>query len=97
MALAIIGGEALYADMGHLGRFPSGWPGSLLPAPVLNYLEQGALILGNKAAIDNPFFRMVPDWAFFPLVLLSTAATVIASQGVISGTFRCRGRQYNSA
>jgi KUP system potassium uptake protein len=89
VALAITGGEALYADMGHFGRFPIklAWFALVLPALVLNYFGQGALILGNRAAIENPFFRMVPDWGLFPLVLLSTAATVIASQAVISGAF----------
>src|ERR1700724_2374839 len=89
VALAITGGEALYADMGHFGRFPIrlGWFAVVLPALVLNYFGQGALILGDKAAIDNPFFRMAPDWGLLPLVLLSTAATVIASQAVISGAF----------
>src|SRR5271169_4651174 len=89
VALAITGGEALYADMGHFGRFPIrlAWFALVLPALVLNYFGQGALILGNKAAIENPFFRMVPQWGLLPLVLLSTAATVIASQAVISGAF----------
>jgi KUP system potassium uptake protein len=89
VALAITGGEALYADMGHFGRFPIklAWFALVLPALVLNYFGQGALILGDKTAIENPFFRMVPDWGLFPLVLLSTAATVIASQAVISGAF----------
>ena len=89
VALAITGGEALYADMGHFGRFPIklAWFVLVLPALVLNYFGQGALILGDKTAIENPFFRMVPVWGLFPLVLLSTAATVIASQAVISGAF----------
>jgi len=89
VALAITGGEALYADMGHFGRFPIrlAWFALVLPALVLNYFGQGALILGDKSAIENPFFRMVPDWSLFPLVVLSTAATVIASQAVISGAF----------
>jgi KUP system potassium uptake protein len=89
VALAITGGEALYADMGHFGRFPIrlAWFAVVLPALVLNYFGQGALILGDKAAIENPFFHMVPGWGLFPLVLLSTAATVIASQAVISGAF----------
>src|SRR6516225_7177567 len=89
VALAITGGEALYADMGHFGRFPIklAWFVVVLPALVLNYFGQGALILGDKAAIENPFFRMAPDWGLFPLVLLSTVATVIASQAVISGAF----------
>jgi KUP system potassium uptake protein len=75
--------------MGHFGRFPIrlAWFAVVLPALILNYFGQGALILGDKAAIENPFFRMVPDWGLFPLVLLSTAATVIASQAVISGAF----------
>src|SRR5271169_1869088 len=89
VALAITGGEALYADMGHFGRFPIrlAWFALVLPALVLNYFGQGALVIGDKAALENPFFRMVPGWGLFPLVLLSTAATVIASQAVISGAF----------
>jgi KUP system potassium uptake protein len=89
VALAITDGEALYADMGHFGRFPIKltWFALVLPALVLNYFGQGALILSDKAGIDNPFFRMVPAWGLFPLVLLSTVATVIASQAVISGAF----------
>jgi KUP system potassium uptake protein len=89
VALAITGGEALYADMGHFGRVPIrlAWFAIVLPALVLNYFGQGALILGDKTAIDNPFFRLAPAWGLFPLVLLSTAATVIASQAVISGAF----------
>jgi KUP system potassium uptake protein len=89
VALAITGGEALYADMGHFGRFPIrlAWFAVVLPALVLNYFGQGALVLGDKTAIVNPFFRMAPAWGLFPLVLLSTAATVIASQAVISGAF----------
>jgi KUP system potassium uptake protein len=89
VALAITGGEALYADMGHFGRVPIrlAWFAVVLPALVLNYFGQGALILGDKTAIDNPFFRLAPAWGLFPLVLLSTAATVIASQAVISGAF----------
>jgi KUP system potassium uptake protein len=89
VSLAITGGEALYADMGHFGRLPIrlAWFGLVLPALTLNYFGQGALILGDKTAIENPFFRMVPGWGLIPLVLLSTAATVIASQAVISGSF----------
>ncbi len=89
VSLAITGGEALYADMGHFGRFPIrlAWFALVLPALVLNYFGQGALILGDKTALENPFFRMVPHWGLLPLVLLSTAATVIASQAVISGAF----------
>ena len=68
VALAITGGEALYADMGHFGRFPIrlAWFAVVLPALVLNYFGQGALILGDKTAIENPFFRMVPDWGLVP-------------------------------
>jgi KUP system potassium uptake protein len=89
VALAITGGEALYADMGHFGRLPIRltWFALVLPSLVLNYFGQGALVLGDTSAIANPFFRMVPGWGVFPLVLLSTAATVIASQAVISGAF----------
>ena len=89
VSLAITGGEALYADMGHFGRFPIrvAWFGLVLPALVLNYFGQGALLLSDKTAIENPFFRLVPGWGLMPLVLLSTAATVIASQAVISGSF----------
>ena len=89
VALAITGGEALYADMGHFGRFPirTAWFAVVLPALVLNYLGQGALVLADKSAIENPFFRMASDWAILPLVVLATAATVIASQAVISGAF----------
>jgi KUP system potassium uptake protein len=89
VALAITGGEALYADMGHFGRFPirTAWFAVVLPALVLNYLGQGALVLADQGAIENPFFRMASAWAILPLVLLATAATVIASQAVISGAF----------
>jgi KUP system potassium uptake protein len=89
VSLAITGGEALYADMGHFGRFPIrlAWFGLVLPAIVLNYFGQGALILGDKTAIENPFFHMLPRWGLIPLVALSTAATIIASQAVISGSF----------
>jgi KUP system potassium uptake protein len=89
VSLAITGGEALYADMGHFGRLPIrvAWFAIVLPALVLNYFGQGALILGDSSMIDNPFFRLAPGWGLMPLVLLSTAATVIASQAVISGSF----------
>lgn len=89
VSLAITGGEALYADMGHFGRLPIrlAWFALVMPALILNYFGQGALLLGDKTAIENPFFRMVPGWGLIPLVLLSTAATVIASQAVISGSF----------
>ncbi len=89
VVLAITGVEALYADMGHFGKFPIqlAWFSVALPALILNYFGQGALILTNPKAIENPFFNLAPDWLVFPLVLLSTAATVIASQAVISGVF----------
>jgi KUP system potassium uptake protein len=87
--LAITGAEALYADMGHFGRRPIrlAWFAVVLPSLVLNYFGQGALLLGDPSAVAQPFFRMAPQWALIPLVILSTAATVIASQAVISGAF----------
>jgi KUP system potassium uptake protein len=87
--LAVTGGEALYADMGHFGRAPiqRGWFMIVLPALVLNYFGQGALLLENPAAISNPFYLMAPGWLLPVLIVLATAATVIASQAVISGVF----------
>lgn len=87
--LVVTGGEALYADMGHFGKGPIRftWTTLVLPSLVLNYFGQGALILRNPAAVEHPFFMMVPSWALIPLVILATAATVIASQAVISGAF----------
>jgi KUP system potassium uptake protein len=87
--LTVTGAEALYADMGHFGRKPIQWTWVALvfPCLILNYLGQGALVLSNPAAVDNPFFRMAPAWFQLPLVGLATAATVIASQAVISGAF----------
>ncbi len=87
--LAITGAEALYADMGHFGRRPIriAWFALVLPCLILNYFGQGALLLRDPAAAINPFFKMAPSWALIPLVILSTAATVIASQAVISGAF----------
>jgi KUP system potassium uptake protein len=87
--LAVTGAEALYADLGHFGRKPiqAAWFAIALPALTLNYLGQGALVLGRPAAIENPFFLMFPNWALWPLVLLTTAATVIASQAVITGAY----------
>ncbi len=87
--LAVTGAEALYADMGHFGRSPIrlDWLTLVLPALVLNYAGQAALVLQHPAALADPFFAMVPGWALIPLVLLATAATVIASQAVISGAF----------
>ncbi len=89
VVLAVTGGEALYADMGHFGRVPIrlAWLGFVLPALILNYFGQGALILHNPLAVKNPFYLLAPDWLLYPLVGLATFATVIASQAVISGTF----------
>ncbi len=89
VVLAVTGAEALYADMGHFGRKPItlAWYGFVLPSLVLNYFGQGALILSDPAAAENPFFLSAPDWALIPLVGLATVATVIASQAVISGAF----------
>ena len=87
--LAVTGAETLYADMGHFGRKAVGlsWLGLVYPCLVLNYLGQGALLLGSPSAVDNPFYLMAPDWARLPLVFIATAATIIASQAVISGAF----------
>jgi KUP system potassium uptake protein len=87
--LAITGGEALYADMGHFGRRPIKWAWLVFvfPALYINYLGQGALILDDSAAVQNPFFRLVPEELLYPMVALAAAATVIASQAVISGAF----------
>ncbi len=87
--LGVTGAEALYADMGHFGRKPIrvAWMTFILPALLLNYLGQGALILSRPEAIDNPFFLLAPEWLVLPLVVLSTIATVIASQAVITGAF----------
>jgi KUP system potassium uptake protein len=89
VVLAVTGAEALYADMGHFGRKPisRAWFAFVLPALVLNYFGQGALILADPEAARNPFFLSAPDWALYPLVGLATVATVIASQAVISGAF----------
>jgi KUP system potassium uptake protein len=89
VVLVLTGGEALYADMGHFGRKPIqvAWFGMVLPALLINYFGQGALLLADPAAIENPFYLLAPGWALLPLVLLSTVATVIASQAVISGAF----------
>jgi len=89
VVLAITGGEALYADMGHFGRAPirKGWFWMVLPSLVLNYFGQGAVLLTNPGASDNPFFISVPGWALYPMIGLATAAAVIASQAVISGAF----------
>ena len=89
VVLAVTGAEALYADMGHFGRRPIkvGWIYFVLPAIMLNYLGQGALLMQQPGAITNPFFMLAPEWFRLPLVLIATAATVIASQAVISGAF----------
>jgi KUP system potassium uptake protein len=89
VVLAVTGGEALYTDMGHFGRFPIrlAWFGFVMPALVINYFGQGALLLVEPEAIASPFFHLSPDWALIPMVILATAATVIASQAVISGAF----------
>ncbi|MBL8531834.1 MAG: potassium transporter Kup [Hyphomonadaceae bacterium] len=87
--LAVTGAEALYADMGHFGRRPIrvAWAGLVFPCLMLNYFGQGALVLADPTAIENPFFELAPDWFRLPLVLLATVATVIASQAVITGAF----------
>jgi KUP system potassium uptake protein len=89
VVLTVTGAEALYTDMGHFGRFPIrvAWFGFVLPALLLNYFGQGALLLSDPQAVQNPFFRLFPDWMVLPMVVLATMATVIASQAVISGAF----------
>ena len=89
VVLVLTGGEALYADMGHFGRRPIqiAWFGMVLPALLINYFGQGALLLTNPASVTNPFYLLAPGWALYPLVILATMATVIASQAVISGAF----------
>jgi KUP system potassium uptake protein len=87
--LAVTGAEALYADLGHFGKRPiqTAWLFIVLPTLALNYLGQGALVIADPKAVENPFFLMFPDWALLPMVALATAATVIASQAVITGTY----------
>jgi KUP system potassium uptake protein len=87
--LVVTGAEALYADLGHFGRGPIrfAWLVVVLPALILNYLGQGALVLADPKAVENPFFLLFPDWALLPMVILATAATVIASQAVITGAY----------
>ena len=87
--LVVTGGEALYADLGHFGRVPiqAAWFGLVLPALVLNYFGQGAKVLAEPTAIENPFYRLVPEMLLLPMVALATAATVIASQAVITGAY----------
>ena len=89
VVLCITGAEALYADMGHFGAKPIryAWLGYVLPALLINYFGQGALLLADPTAVENPFYLLAPDWARYPLVILATVATIIASQAVISGAF----------
>jgi KUP system potassium uptake protein len=87
--LAFTGAEALYADMGHFGKGPIriAWFGLVFPALILNYFGQGALLIANPKALENPFYLLAPAWALYPMVVLATAATVVASQATISGTY----------
>ncbi len=87
--LAVTGAEALYADLGHFGRKPINvaWLGFVFPCLMLNYMGQGALVLSDPEAVKNPFYRLYPEWALLPMVILATIATVIASQAVITGAF----------
>jgi KUP system potassium uptake protein len=89
VVLAVTGAEALYADMGHFGKQPVriAWFAIVAPALVLNYFGQGALLMTDPGAVANPFYLLVPDWALYPMIVLATAATVIASQAVISGAY----------
>src|SRR4051812_22665398 len=89
VVLCVTGAEALYADLGHFGKKPIrlAWFGAVMPALTLNYFGQGALLISHPEAVKNPFFMMAPDWALVPLVVLATAATVIASQALITGAF----------
>ncbi len=89
VVLVVTGAEALYADLGHFGRsaISRAWLIVAFPALLLNYMGQGALLVSDSSAVDNPFFRLAPDWAQLPLVFLATVATIIASQAVISGAF----------
>jgi KUP system potassium uptake protein len=89
IVLSVTGAEALYADMGHFGRkaITTGWLGLVLPACTLSYFGQGALVLADESKVSAPFFLLIPEWARIPMILLATAATVIASQAVITGAF----------
>ncbi len=95
--LVVTGAEALYADLGHFGRRPiiGGWLTIVFPALTLNYLGQGALLLRQPGAIENPFYEMAPSWGVYPAVVLATAATVIASQALISGAFSLTAQALN--
>jgi len=87
--LVVTGGEALYADLGHFGRHPirTAWFGLVFPSLLLNYMGQGSLLLEHPEARENPFYRLVPEWGLYPMIALSTAATVIASQALITGVY----------
>ncbi|MGB2831650.1 MAG: KUP/HAK/KT family potassium transporter, partial [Methylotenera sp.] len=89
VVLSVTGAEALYADMGHFGRFPIrlAWFGFVLPALILNYFGQGALVLLHPETVKNPFYLLAPEWMLYPLIVLATLAAVIASQAVITGAF----------
>ena len=89
VTLAVTGAEALYADMGHFGHKPIriAWLALVLPSLLVNYYGEGALLLADPSAIENPFFRLAPEWALYPMVVLATVAAVIASQATISGAF----------
>jgi KUP system potassium uptake protein len=89
VALVATGTESLYSDLGHFGRGPvrTAWLGLVFPALIINYFGQGALVLSDPSAIDNPFFKLVPEWATLPLVIMATIATITASQAVITGAF----------
>ncbi len=89
MFLVVTGSEALYNDLGHFGRRPiqAAWLFFVLPALLLNYFGQGALLLAHPETIENPFYLLYPDWALYPMVALATAATAIASQAVITGAY----------
>lgn len=89
VVLVVTGGEALYADMGHFGKRPIrlAWFGVVMPALVLNYFGQGALLLSDPTLVNNPFYNLVPEWALYPMILVATAAAITASQALISGSF----------
>lgn len=97
VVLTVTGGEALYADMGHFGVLPIrlGWFLVVLPCLMLNYAGQGALLLRDPTAITNPFYLLVPSFFLYPMILIATAAAVIASQALISGFFRWRNKRFN--
>jgi KUP system potassium uptake protein len=96
--LVVTGSEALYNDLGHFGWKPiqTAWLYLVLPALLLNYFGQGALVLARPETIENPFYLLYPDWALYPMVALATMATVIASQAVITGAYSSRARRCNS-